>query len=101
MGPPDAAGSHGVHIWFIAHPAKMRPDDNGKIRAPSLYDISGSAHWVNKADLGVVVHRSPERHPPMTEIYIRKVRFKSVGKIGKVTLGYDRATGRYSDGEAA
>ncbi len=95
------AQSHGVHVWFVAHPAKMRPDDSGKIRAPTLYDISGSAHWVNKADIGIVVHRNPNSFPPETEIYVRKVRFKSVGKIGKVTLGYDRATGRYLDREAA
>lgn len=25
--------------------------------APNLYDISGSAHWHNKADVGIVVHR--------------------------------------------
>ena len=26
--------------------------------APSLYDISGSAHFVNKCDVGLVVHRN-------------------------------------------
>lgn len=26
-------------------------------QAPNLYDISGSAHFVNKTDNGVVVHR--------------------------------------------
>jgi len=87
---------HGVHVWFVAHPAKMHRE-SGSIPTPTLYDISGSANWANKADLGVVVHRDPGKHPPETEIYIRKVRFKSVGRIGMVTLRYDRATGRYSD----
>ena len=35
--------------------------------------------------------------PPETEIFIRKVRFKSVGRIGSVILRYDPATGQYSD----
>lgn len=26
-------------------------------RAPNLYDISGSAHFVNKCDNGIVIHR--------------------------------------------
>jgi hypothetical protein len=32
-----------------------------------------------------------------TEIYVRKVRFKSEGKIGVTELRWDRATGRYSE----
>ena len=90
------AAAHGVHVWFVAHPAKLRRE-NGKIPTPTLYDISGSANWGNKADLGVVVHRLTERYPPETEVHVRKVRFKSVGKIGKATLRYDPATGCYSD----
>ena len=65
--------------------------------APSLYDISGSANWANKADIGVVVHRDPAKDPTRTDIYVRKVRFKSVGKIGVASLRYDRATGRYAE----
>jgi hypothetical protein len=39
-----------------AHPAKP-VRDGGKIEAPTLYDIAGSANWANKADLGWAVHR--------------------------------------------
>jgi twinkle protein len=88
------AQSRGVHAWIVAHPWKMQRE-NGKLPPPTLYDISGSANWANKADLGVVVHR-PEDNGP-TDIYVRKVRFKSVGKIGRTRLNYDRATGRYSE----
>jgi twinkle protein len=89
------AQTRGVHVWFVAHPAKMLRDKSGQIPAPTLYDISGSSHWVNKADVGIVVHR-PNRDGP-TEIHVRKVRFKWVGKQGSATLDYDRATGIYSD----
>jgi hypothetical protein len=51
---------------------------------------------VNKADIGLVVHRDPE-NSTAAEIHVRKVRFKSVGKIGPVSLRWDRATGRYSE----
>ena len=63
---------------------------------PSLYDISGSANRANKADVGITVHR-PDYAVPETEIYIRKIRFKAVGRLGRVTLSYDKVTGRYSD----
>jgi twinkle protein len=92
------AQSCGVHVWFIAHPAKLHRE-NGKLPVPTLYDISGSANWANKADIGLVVHRNPEEDPTRADIYVRKVRFKSVGRIGGTSLRWDRATGRYSDTE--
>jgi twinkle protein len=89
------ADNHGVVVFFIAHPYKMY-SENGKIPVPTLYDISGSANWANKADLGIVVHR-PNRDQPVTDIHIRRPRFKAFGKEGVVTLRYDIATGRYSE----
>jgi twinkle protein len=59
--------------------------------------ISGSANWANKADVGLVIHRDPNKDPTRTDIFVRKVRFKSVGKIGMTSLRYERATGRYSE----
>ena len=50
---------------------------------------SGSANWANKADIGLVVHRDPNRDPTGTDIFVRKVRFKQVGKIGTTSLRYD------------
>jgi twinkle protein len=91
------AQHHAVHVWFVAHPAKLQRDDRGSRPIPTLYDISGSANWVNKADLGIVVHRDLDKDPTLAEIQVRKVRFKSVGKIGTVALRWDRATGRYSE----
>lgn len=88
------AVAHGVHVWFVAHPRILRAD-KGKAPVPTLYDISGSANWANKADVGLVVHRGEEQGT--TEVYVRKCRFKWVGQQGVATLGYDRATGVYSD----
>lgn len=89
------AKNHKLHIWIIAHPTKMLADKDGKIRVPSLYDISGSANWVNKTDNGLVIFRS-EDASNQTEIHIKKIRFKHVGKRGQCALNYDKDTGRYS-----
>jgi twinkle protein len=89
------AQNHGVVVFFVAHPTKMY-SDNGKVPVPTLYDISGSANWANKADLGLVVHR-PNRSEPITEVHVKRPRSKAFGKEGIVRLVYDRATGRYSE----
>eukprot|EP00891_Asterochloris_glomerata_P000826 jgi/Astpho2/826/fgenesh1_pm.00016_%23_20_t len=75
-----------VHVWFVAHPRQMR---DWKGEPPTMYDISGSAHFINKADNGVVVHRN--RNPdkgPMNEVQIlvRKVRNKAAGTIGEAAM---------------
>ncbi|CAG9465176.1 unnamed protein product [Pedinophyceae sp. YPF-701] len=87
-----------VHVWFVAHPRQLR-DWHGA--APTLYDISGSAHFINKADNGVIVHRNRDTQDPVKKrevsILIRKVRNKMAGTIGESVLVYDRATGTYRD----
>lgn len=80
-----------AHVIVVAHPAKMRPD-NGKIPVPTLYDISDSAHWANRADVGIVVHRKSEEE---TLIRVAKSRYHDqIGKPGDVSVKYiwQRAT---------
>jgi len=87
------AENHAVHVFFVAHPAKPARTD-GKPAAPGLYDISGSAHWANKADIGLAVYR-PDLDGDEAQIHILKARHKWVGQPGQVSLRYDRITGRY------
>lgn len=87
------AVSHDAHVWFVAHPAKMQRID-GKIAVPKGYDISGSAHWFNKTDCGITVHRGEGL---MVEIHSWKCRFKWVGKQGMTMLEYQPVTGRYRE----
>ena len=84
-----------VHVWMVAHPQKLYRND-GKVPVPTGYDIAGSGHWYNKADLGVTVHRNEESG--VVEVHVWKVRFKWIGKKGQTSLNYDILTGRYSDG---
>ncbi|OVA05130.1 Toprim domain [Macleaya cordata] len=85
------AQHHSCHVWFVAHPRQLHHWVGGP---PNLYDISGSAHFINKCDNGIVVHRNrdPEKGPiDQVEICVRKVRNKVVGQIGDAKLSYSRA----------
>ena len=88
------AQSHGVHVWFVAHPAKPPRTADGKPHEFTLYDISGSSNWVNKADVGLVIHRIP--NSDQVEIRCRKLRFRELGKGETATLRFDKVTGRYT-----
>jgi twinkle protein len=88
--------AHDVAVFMVVHPAKLQRDKDGKEPVPSLYDLHGSAHWRNKCDAGVVVHRDFEQD--ITEIWIRKIREQPVGgSIGKVALKFDAQTRQYRD----
>jgi len=85
------ARSHDLHIWFVAHPAKMRANDSGKFPIPNGNHISGSAAWFAKADCGITVHREDEH----IEVHCWKSRFKWVGSVGMGELHYNFINGRY------
>lgn len=86
-----------VHVFMVAHPRILHRDRDGKRPVPTPYDVSGSAHWFNKADNCITVWRetNPDVRTQEVKIYVQKVRFKNVGKPGEVTLNYDRITGTY------
>ncbi len=86
--------AHDVHLWFVAHPTKQFRMDDGSYRVPGGYDISGSAHWFNKADVGLTIHR-PDLYDNSADVHVWKCRFNWVGKQGKASLIYDPATGVY------
>lgn len=89
------AQAHGIHLWFVAHPAKMMRDQSGNVPAPKGYDISGSAAWFAKADVGLTVHRPDPARSRVSEIHIWKCRFSWVGKQGNTDLAFDVPTSTY------
>jgi len=89
------ARRNGVHLWMVAHPAKLYRDKSGNYPVPTLYDISGSAHWRNKADNGLCVWRDFKSDEYDVEIHVQKIRFRQIGRIGMAKLRYDRVTGQY------
>jgi twinkle protein len=87
-----------VHVVVVAHPAKLRRNDSGSYPIPTPYDISDSAHWYNKPDVIIVVHRTGDG-PDDTKTLIRtsKSRYHDeIGKPGDVEALFDPETGRYN-----
>lgn len=87
------AQQHDILIILMAHPTKPAKNKDGKIDPPTLYDISGSAHFFNKADFGIVVHR--DRLNNTVEIHIEKVKFRHLGEKGIAYMKYNLENGRY------
>ena len=87
------AKAHGIHVWFVAHPQKMYPREDGTYAVPKGMNISGSAAWFAKADLGITVHRGED----CVEIHCWKSRFKWTGQQGVACLTYELSNGRYRD----
>jgi len=85
---------NGLHIWVVAHPTKLRKNDDGDHDPPTMYEISGGAQWRNKADNGICIHRNFESG--RTEVYIQKIRFREIGEIGMMELKF-KHYGGYSD----
>ena len=83
------------HVFLVAHPAKLYRGTDGKYPIPTGYDVAGSAHFFNKADNIICVHRDKSEGNQDVEIHLQKVRFKHVGKFGNCTLKYDKVVGRY------
>lgn len=81
----------GIHIWFVAHPAKqLRQGEH--LPVPDGMAISGSMAWWAKCDVGMTVHR---REGIEVLVRIWKCRWRWTGKTGDATLIYERACGAY------
>ena len=82
-----------ILIHLVAHPTKMKKDSSGMIECPNLYDISGSAHFYNKAFYGLSVHREGEE----VTLNVLKVKFRHLGNStgGTVRFRYNMNNGRY------
>jgi twinkle protein len=87
---------HEVNIWMVAHPRVPLPKKNGEPHGPpGPYDISASAHWYNKADVGLTVHAT---EPGKAELWLWKARLGRFGRRGsRKTIVYNEFTGRYAD----
>ena len=88
------ARKYRVHLIVAAHPAKQKRNDDGTFSVPSLYDISDSAHWYNKADVGIVVHRLDEVR---TMIRVAKSRYHDeIGRPGQIVAAFNPEMARYT-----
>lgn len=88
--------SMGVHIWLVAHPTKLQKGMDGRYPVPTGYDVAGSAHFFNKADNIIAVHRDKSNQDAPSEIHIQKIRSRWLGQLGQTNLTWDRHSGRYN-----
>jgi twinkle protein len=86
-----------VHMMVVAHPSKMIKQKDGSVPKPTLYDVSDSAHWYNKPDVGLVIH--PERTEDgagYTSLSVVKSRYHDmIGRPGIIKLTFNPYTGRF------
>ena len=76
--------------WLVAHPKKLQRESDGSYRVDG-YDISGSAHFSNKADIIVVIERMFELE--QTRFHVRKVREADYyGAIGTADFKWNGKT---------
>lgn len=82
--------------FMVAHPTKQIRGADGTYEVKSLYDVSGSSHWANKTDLGVIVTRDYEQE--QTKVRVAKVREVDVqGAVGEFFIRWDNKTKCYED----
>ena len=85
-----------VHLILVAHPAKMQKV-NGKYLIPTLYDISGSSNFYNKADIGIVIHRESAE---TTIVKVAKSRYHdTIGKPGEVEMEFFAGDRRFRENQ--
>ena len=81
-------------VVLAAHPTKMKKDPvSGKFPVPTMYDISGSAAFFNKADFGIAIER--DRTRDVTRVHVQKVKFRHLGQPGVASFRYNTHNGRF------
>ena len=81
-------------VVLAAHPTKMKKDPiSGKYPVPTMYDVSGSAAFFNKADFGLAIER--DRTQGVTRIHVQKVKFRHLGQLGVASFRYNLFNGRF------
>lgn len=88
--------SNEIHTWLLAHPTKggdtFKQEEKGL--RPTLYSAAGAAHFRNKADFGMVIHRWDD---DTVNMYIEKVRNDTTGGNGVVEFKYNAERREYEE----
>lgn len=83
-----------VHGFLVAHPTKLRKDPKtGKYEIPTMYSISGSAHFFNRTHNGISLYRDFQTNT--VDVYIQKVKWSWLGKLGFASFHYNTMTRQY------
>ena len=94
---------HNVTCVLVAHPTKMKKNEQGTYEIPTLYDVAGSADFRNQTHNGFAIHRyfETENEQGHTKFVNLKTKFSFQGDIGASTeFLYHEPTGRmYAKGQ--
>jgi len=88
-----------VLVILIAHPRKMQKTKGQVHDIPTLYDISGSANFYNKADYGLTIYRERNDKGLINngQIHFQKVKFRHLGQTGMIEFRFNYNNGRFED----
>ena len=85
-----------THLFLVAHPRKIE-SEGGQYKKPTLYDISGSADFFNKAYNGIIVYRNIGQRTSYgsdsVKIFVEKVKRKENGQLGSFDVAPDFKNG--------
>lgn len=94
------AKKYDIHLFLVAHPAKMYKNESGEYNVPDLYNVSGSANFFNMTANGITVHRDFVNKTVM--VRVTKCKYAHLGAIGNESeFAYDAKSGRYISKEDA
>jgi hypothetical protein len=87
------ARTKNIHAWLVAHPTKLKKITVGGVEKdeypiPTPYDVSGSAHFRNKADNCLSLWWNYAAKDGITKLCVQKIRFRECGQMGQVELRY-------------
>jgi twinkle protein len=78
----------------VSHPTKLKKDPKtNKYEIPTLYNISGSAHFFNRTHNGISVWRDFETG--VVDVYVQKIKWSWLGNIGFCSYKFDTYTRMY------
>jgi len=86
-----------LHIFVVAHPAKLSRGKDGALPIPTPHDVSGSSHFWNKADYAACIWRDFSDQTGETHVYIQKARHRWVARLGRISLFHQAATNHFDD----
>lgn len=87
-----------VQVFLVAHPTKMKKNQDGTYEVPSLYDVSGSADFRNQTHNGFCIYRNFGDNPDTsgTDFINCKTKMSYQGKIGEqYRFEYDVDSARF------
>src|ERR1051326_1425553 len=98
----DFVDKYKIHLDWVAHPTKLsfkevkNPKEVAEWPIPNAYNISGSAHWFNKADFILSLWRSRKQGEYPIHVHVQKSKVKQVAKSREFRMfTYDEDTDLY------